>query len=162
MMGSALLTLLIGLYAHRSTGRRLLLGACILMAATGAAFALVTNFWPLLIVAFVGTINPSAGDISIFLPIEQALLAGSISPGRRTVLFSRYSFLGALAGAFGTLSGAVPGLLAKKIAIDETAILQYVFWFYAAIGMAAWVIYRSLPSRDTETGKREHRALNHS
>ena len=146
MMGSALLTLTIGFFAHRFSGRRLLIGACILMATTGVGFALIKNFWPLLIVAFVGTINPSAGDVSIFLPIEQALLSGTISPRRRTFLFSRYSFLGALAGAFGTLSGAIPGALASRFAIDETTVLQSVFWFYALIGIAAWAIYKSLPS----------------
>src|SRR5690349_17842430 len=59
LLGSALLTLLIGLFAHEFPGRKLLLGACILMAATGILFATVHHFWPLLIVAFVGTINPS-------------------------------------------------------------------------------------------------------
>src|SRR5437588_10366194 len=65
LLGSALLTLAIGLFAHRFAGRKLLLGACLLMAATGVVFARVHGFWPLLIVAFVGTINPSSGDVSI-------------------------------------------------------------------------------------------------
>src|SRR6266576_2366959 len=73
LLGSALLTLAIGLFAHRFPGRKLL------MAVTGITFATVRDFWPLLIIAFVGTINPSAGDVSIFLPVEQALLAGTIS-----------------------------------------------------------------------------------
>jgi hypothetical protein len=31
------------------------------MAATGLAFATVTDFWRLLAIAFVGTLNPSSG-----------------------------------------------------------------------------------------------------
>ena len=48
------------------------------MALTGVAFALAEDFWPLLLIAFVGTLNPSAGDVSLFLPLEQARL-----PARR-------------------------------------------------------------------------------
>jgi len=60
LIGSAVLTLGFGLTAHRSTLRGLLVGACLLMAATGIGFATVVWFWPLLVVAVVGTLNPSA------------------------------------------------------------------------------------------------------
>src|SRR5438105_12193793 len=146
LLGSALLTLAVGIFAHRFPGRRILLGACILMAATGAAFALTRSFWPLLIVAFVGTINPSAGDVSIFLPVEQSLLAGTISARRRTALFARYSLIGALAGAVGTLCAGLPEIAARKLDVQETALLQSVFWFYAAVGIATLLIYRPLSS----------------
>src|SRR5512135_1461715 len=53
LLGSALLTLSIGLFAHRFPGRKLLLGACVLMTATGIGFAVVHSLWPLLLVAFV-------------------------------------------------------------------------------------------------------------
>ncbi len=72
LAGSSVLTLLIGLYAHRFYGRSLLIGAALLMALTGIAFALVEDFWPLLLIAFIGTLNPSSGDVSLFLPLEQA------------------------------------------------------------------------------------------
>ena len=146
LLGSALLTLLIGLFAHRFPGRKLLLGACGLMAATGTLFATIHGFWPLLIVAFVGTINPSAGDVSIFLPVEQALLSGTISARRRTALFARYSLIGALAGACGTLSAGLPDLVAGRMRVDEVAVLQWIFWLYAAVGLATLLIYRSLSS----------------
>jgi len=55
--------------------RRLLLAAAALMIATGLGFAGLSQFWPLLAVAFVGTMNPSAGDVSVFLPLEHAQIA---------------------------------------------------------------------------------------
>lgn len=64
LLGSALLTLSIGLFAHRFPGRKLLLGACLLKVATGAAFATVQDFWPLLIVAFIGTIKAAGGMLA--------------------------------------------------------------------------------------------------
>jgi len=162
LLGSALLTLSIGLFAHQFPARRLLLAACILMAATGAVFATVHDFWPLLLVAFFGTINPSAGDVSIFLPVEQALLSGTISPRRRTALFARYSLIGALAGAFGTLSAGLPEILSERLHADEKTVLHAAFWFYAAVGLATLLIYRPLSSaaavRSLPSGKALHRS----
>src|ERR1051326_3996149 len=104
LIGTALLTLWVGLIANRHSRRKLLLAASILMAATGAAFATVTAFWPLLIIAFVGTINPTSGDASVFQPLEQTVLTQTIEPRRRTALFARYSVIGSLAGAAGVLA----------------------------------------------------------
>src|SRR4051812_8153351 len=49
LLGSGLLTLLIGLQAHRYRYRSLLLAATLLMAVTGLGFAFITDFWPLLL-----------------------------------------------------------------------------------------------------------------
>ena len=57
----------------------------------------------LLVVAFVGTINPSAGGTSVFVPIEHAVLSGAVGAKSRTHAFARYSLLGALAGALALL-----------------------------------------------------------
>ena len=62
----------------------------------------------MLLIAFVGTLNPSTGDVSVFLPLEQSLLAQSVSDRDRTALFVRYSLAGSLMGAAGTLLAALP------------------------------------------------------
>jgi hypothetical protein len=85
LVGTALLTLWVGLIANRHSRRMLLVAASVLMAATGAAFATVTAFWPLLVIAFVGTINPTSGDASIFQPLEQTVLTQTIAPPNRAV-----------------------------------------------------------------------------
>src|SRR5436190_20402949 len=112
LIGTALLTLWAGMVANRYSVRRLLLAAALLMAATGAAFARTTAFWPLLLIAFVGTMNPTSGDASIFLPLEQAALAQTAEPRRRTALFARYSVIGSLLGALGIMAAAAPDWLA--------------------------------------------------
>src|SRR5207244_11782983 len=70
LIGTALLTLWAGMVANRYSVRRLLLASALLMAATGLGFAVTTAFWPLLLIAFAGTINPTSGDASIFLPLD--------------------------------------------------------------------------------------------
>src|SRR6202140_3536311 len=75
LLGSAALTLWVGLATDRLGRRRVLLAACALMLLTGIGFASLTSFWPMFVVAGVGTLNPSAGDVSLFLRVEQAALA---------------------------------------------------------------------------------------
>jgi MFS family permease len=145
LAGSAAATLGIAAYAHRMGRRRLLLGAALLMAATGAAFASFASFWPLAIVAFVGTLNPSSGDVSIFLPIEQAELAGAAAGGdTRTALFARYALGGSLFGALGALSAAVPGWLVAHTALSLLEALRTMFFAYGVIGLIVWLLYRGI------------------
>ena len=144
LVGSALLTLVLGMAAHRYSRRWMLRAACLLMAATGAGFALTTDYWPIVIVAFVGTMNPSSGDVSVFLPLEQTVLAETVEPRRRTALFARYSLFGTLMGAIGTLAAAIPDLLGARLGIGQVSAFRYMFWLYGALGGVALLLYRRL------------------
>src|SRR5262245_56760700 len=141
LLGSASLTLLVGLITARFGHRRPLLAAAGLMMATGLGFAGLQDFWPLLLIAFVGTLNPSTGDVSVFLPLEQSLLAHSVHDRDRTALFVRYSLAGSLMGAAGTLLAALPDAMGRWWAI---APLPAMFLLYASIRLASALIYRRL------------------
>jgi MFS family permease len=144
LLGSALATLAVGAWGHRFHHRALLLGAALLMAGTGLAFAGLTGFWPLLLVAFVGTLNPSSGDVSVFLPLEHARLAEAASGDARTALFARYSVTGALCAAFGALAAGLPEAAASH-GIDRLSAMRAMFLVYALIGGVVWLLYRRLP-----------------
>ena len=75
LLGSGLLTLLAGMFAYRYRLHVLLTTACLLMLGTGLGFALATDFLPLLLIAVIGTLNPSSGDVSVFSPLEQSAAA---------------------------------------------------------------------------------------
>jgi MFS family permease len=145
LAGSAALTLLVGFRACRHGARLLLLGASLLMIATGIGFALETRFWPLVLVGFIGTLNPSAGDVSLFLPLEQALLADAASDKSRTAIFSAYSLVGSLVAALGSLAAGLPELLAASQAMDLLRAVQSMFALYALLGLATYFLYRRLP-----------------
>jgi len=146
LAGSAAFTLALGVVAHRFSRRLLLLAAAALMIATGVAFALVQDFWPLLVVAFVGTLNPSSGDVSVFLPLEHAQLAHSVTDRDRTALFARYSLVGAFVGALGSLAAGAPDILHAAIGLGLRQALQAAFLLYAALGVATFFLYRRLPA----------------
>src|SRR5262245_38710495 len=84
LFGSAIATLAVGRWGHRFALRRLLLAAAVLMVATGLGFATLTSLWPLLLVSFMGPLNPTGGDVSVFLPLEHTVLAGAATGEGRT------------------------------------------------------------------------------
>jgi MFS family permease len=146
LLGSGLLTLLVGIRAHRYRYRVLLVAGAVLMAATGLAYAGLQAFWPLLVVAAVGTLNPSSGDVSVFLPLEQALLSRLVADRERTAVLARYSLVGALCGALGALLAGAPEAIARLLAVPLGAAMQAMFVLYAGLGVASLLVYRTLPA----------------
>jgi MFS family permease len=145
LLGSGVLTLAVGLIAWRFDCRALLLAAAALMAATGFAFASLADFWPLLVVAVVGTLNPSSGDVSVFLPLEHAVLARVIDDRHRTAAFARYSLAGALVAALGALCAGVPEIVSHATGLAAKPLLQAAFVLYGLLGVASGFVYRKLP-----------------
>jgi len=155
LLGSGVMTLMVGFVAHRYPGRSMLLAASILMTATGIAVAAVTDFWPLVLIAVVGTLNPSTGDVSVFSPLEYALLSRAVTPQSRTALFARYSLIGALIGALGAQAAGIPGLAEQFLRIELRTALATMFLTYGALGVLSFLIYRNL-SRQPELPREEH------
>jgi MFS family permease len=142
LLGSALLTLALGMRAHQVRRRSALFGAGLLMAMTGIGFATIHDFWPLLVVAFVGTLNPSGGDVSVFLPLEHTVIAHSVADRDRTATFARYSFVGAVFGAFGALAAGVVDWLAPLL--SPRTVIDGLFALYGFLGLLTALLYRGL------------------
>jgi MFS family permease len=145
LVGSGLLALAVGLHAHRFRFRAMLLAATALMAMTGMGFALVTDFWPLLLIAFVGTLNPSSGDVSVFLPLEHALLSRVVDDRDRTATFARYSLVGSLVAAAGSLAAGLPTFATAQLGLSPRAAMQGMFVLYASTAVITALVYRGLP-----------------
>src|SRR6185295_4634824 len=126
-LGSAATTLGVGVLARRYPLRNLLILGAIAMAATGAALPAFEPIAAIALVAFLGTINPSSGDIGLLIPLEHASLAQGVAAGRRTQTFAHYSLIGALATAAGSLAAAAPQLLAAG-GMDQIAAIKAMFY----------------------------------
>lgn len=151
LLGSALATLAVGAWGHHGTRRAWMLGAALLMTATGLGFSSLSSFWPLLLIAFVGTINPSSGDVSVFLPLEHARLAGATEAAGRTALFARYALTGALCAALGALASALPDRAGSWFGTPALTALRGMFVLYALLGLAIAGLYRKLPRQEAES-----------
>jgi MFS family permease len=158
LLGSALMTLGIGALGNRFDQRKLLIAAAVLMIATGIAFTLTSVFAFILLVSFVGTINPSSGSVSIFVPLEHALLSRSVADAARTKMFARYSLIGALAAAVGALAAASPEALAAA-GLSHLTALRAMFVLYAVLGLAGGIVYARIPSDSTPTEEKPVAAL---
>lgn len=145
LLGSAMLTLAVGLLGHRLSARRLLMAISWLMLATGLAFSQAHGFWPLMVVGFVGTLNPSGGDVSPFLPLEQALLAHEGAPADRTGLFARYGLTGALMGAGGALATGLVDPVSATLALPAATVMEAAFALYGLLGLVVFFLYARLP-----------------
>jgi len=159
LLGSGALTLLVGLVAYRLKRRSMLVSAALLMAGTGIGFALLHSFWPLLIIAFVGTLNPSSGDVSVFLPLEQSILAQAVPDRGRTALYARYSLVGSLMAALGALTAGLPAFVVGRGLMGQEQALQAMFLMYGALGVGALGLYRRLSPAIELATSTQHSAL---
>jgi len=144
LLGTAVLTLGIGLLAPRHDLRHLLMAGALLMIATCVAFPAVEQIGFLTAVAFFGSVNPSTGDIGVLIPIEHAVLAQDAADHDRTRVFARYSLIGALSMSAGALAAAVPQLLSRG-GMSELSALRAMFYAYAVLGGVSAALYFCLP-----------------
>ncbi len=136
LLGSAVLTLATGTVASGISRRTLLRGGALVAITTGLVFATTTSFVLLLIAGVLGTINPTSGDVSVFQPIEQALLPDTTSTERRSSVFARYTFTGSFAAAAGALSVGLPSRFGWSA--------RSVFFVYSCVAALGFVVYVSL------------------
>ncbi|MFL6832935.1 MAG: MFS transporter [Xanthobacteraceae bacterium] len=149
LLGSAATTLAVGFLAPRYDLRTLLLACAALMVVTGIAIPSVQHLVFIAVVAFIGTMNPTTGDIGVHVPLEQAALAHRASDQDRTHVFARYSLIGALSIAAGALAAGTPDLLVS-FGMGRIGALQIMFYVYAALGLIGAVFYSRLPPAEVK------------
>jgi MFS family permease len=150
LFGSAIATLASGFLAGRLGVQRLLIVCSAIMVATGIGFATATDFWLLLAIATIGTLNPTAGDVSVFLPVEQSVLPGTAPAKARTAIFARYRMIGSLAAAIGALLAGVPSWFSDLLGVSETTLVAAMFGLYGALGLVVLQRYRGLSVEHAE------------
>src|SRR6266566_1229622 len=138
-----------GFVAPRYDLRTLLLACAGLMIATGIAFPSTQIFIFIVLIAFIGTMNPTTGDIGVHVPLEQASLAHGVSDEDRTRTFARYSLIGALSVAAGALAAGAPDLLVS-LGMGKIGALQAMFYVYAALGLVGALFYSRLPRAEVK------------
>jgi MFS family permease len=144
LLGTALLTLAVGFLAPRNDLRNLLLAGAGLMACTGLAFPNFEHVALIIAVAFVGTVNPSTGELGMLVPLEHAMLAQGVADGERTRAFARYSLIGALSMAAGAPAAALPDFLVLA-GVGKISAFKLMFYLYAVLGLLSAALYERLP-----------------
>src|SRR5262249_10367893 len=138
LLGSALTTLAVGFLGTRADQRLLLLLGSGQIVVTGLAFAASSSYAVVLLVALIGTINPSAGSVSIFVPLEH----GAVAFGQRRRAHQNVRALrsGRCISSRAWGAGFSPDLMAS-LGLSRLTALPAMFVFYAGLGAAAAVLY---------------------
>ena len=162
LLGSAVFTIGAGLIAHRLAPARLLVYASCIMIATGFAFGVSTSFIALLVIGFLGTMNSSAGDVSMFLPLEQSSISQSVVDTERTAMFALYNLSGGLIGSIGALCAGIPLWIALRYNHSSLTGYRSTFMIYALAGVVVLFIYQRLSSHANTHSTNMRHALNES
>ena len=80
-------------------------------------------------------------------PLEQAVLAVSVTPQRRTDLFALGSIAGTIAGSLGALASGVPTLLQRVLGLGELASFRPMFVAYTVLAVLTALLYSRLSSQ---------------
>jgi MFS family permease len=159
LLGSAAFTLVVGWLGSRIGDRATLLVASALMVTTGLALAASSTYAAILLVSFFGTLNPSSGNASLFVPPEHSMLTRGVEASDRTRAFARYGLIGAMSAAFGSLLTALPDQISGAV-LDRVSALRAMFLFYAVIGAAIGIVYaRTAQPRRPAVGEAEPRGM---
>jgi hypothetical protein len=86
------------------------------------------------------------------------MLARGVADQKRTHAFSRYSLIGALSMAVGTLAAAFPDVLTHQ-GIGRIDAFRLMFYTYAVLGLASAALYRRLPHARMAEPKRVRRPI---
>src|SRR5919197_4967 len=143
LFGDTAISLWMTTRADRLGRRRMLLVGALLVIAGGLAFAATDAFAVLLLAAIIGVISPSGNEVGPFLALEQAALAQSVEPARRSHTFAWYSLAGSFATALGSLGGGAAELL-QRAGIEPRASYRALLVAYAAAGLLLMALFRGL------------------
>ncbi|MBI4317044.1 MAG: MFS transporter [Chloroflexi bacterium] len=143
LAGGAVMTVVLTSVADRVGRRRVLLAGTVLMALSGAVFALTDNVAFLVLAAILGTISPSGKEVGPFLSIEQAILPQMTGDEHRTAVFAAYNIVGYMAGALGALAVGLPAISGVEPLPGYSALV----WAYAASALVLFVLFARLSPR---------------
>lgn len=156
LAGSALTTLGWTSVADTFGRRRVLCLAALVMAASGAVFALTGSLPLLVVAALFGTISPSGKDAGPFLSIEQAILPQTTANEERTAVFAAYNLVASAASALGALAVGLPGLFGFPALIG----FRLLFGAYVVVAFGLLLLFARLsPAAESDAkGRKKRRA----
>jgi MFS family permease len=145
--GAAMSAVVIGLVGDAFGRRRTLIVLSILMTLTGIVLAMSDDFLILGAAAFLGSFSALAGSGGGMGTLEQAILAVSAPPQKRTDVFALNSFIGMSAASLGALASGVPTALQRYVGTEALLSMRWLFVGYACFGLLIATLYGRLSSR---------------
>lgn len=139
-LGDLVLSFVFSVLADGLGRRFTLVFSCVIMAATGFAFALLQNKAALAIVAIAGILTPGGGEVGPFRSIEQSLLASLAPHDARSDVYAWYTFSGFFCLALGAfLCGAALDWL-QQHGVSPLGAYRVMFAGYGGVAVVSAVL----------------------
>ena len=144
-------------FVSERVGRRtLMVSYSLITLAGGVVLAVTVNPAALLASAFLGSFNGAAGNVGPTQSLEQAAVAGVVTPARRTELFALYRVSAATAGALGALAAGLPVALETFADVSELASFRIVLWGLVGLRLVIVLLFTLLSEQvEAERERRE-------
>lgn len=105
LAGDVVISFLLTLFADRLGRRSILSLGALLMAGSGAVFALCSGYWVLLLAAVLGVISPAGNEIGPFRAVEESIVAHLTPAEHRAEIYAWYTLFAPAGSAFGMMAG---------------------------------------------------------
>ncbi len=157
LLGVALGTLVVMLYAERLGRTRCLIGLAVLSVLGTAAFALAPSGWMLAPAAALGMVNGMGRDRGAAFSLEQALLPDLTDERGRTGAFAWYNVVLDAGHALGALAALLPSIL-RHAGVAPIASYRGGFLAVAALSLVGAAAYAGLSASVRERPQRQEAA----
>ena len=147
LLGDAVISLMITLFADRVGRKVMLLLGCALKVLAAALFALpgTLPFTVLATAACIGVVSPSGNEVGPFMALEQSILSQLLAPGVRTTAFAWYNVVGYASSATGSAeAGLLVDILQQHSGFSARQSFKTVFWQYGLLAILAAVLFTCL------------------
>ena len=141
--GTIIASVALGHWADRIGRRRCYVVLYLVLALSGAVFALSDRLWVLVSMALAGALSVDVVDSGPFTSLEQAMLATDFGDRQRLRGFGTYNAVAAVAGSIGAL--AASGLAALRHAVAGAPSSQQAFLLFVPVALAGALVAGTLP-----------------
>ncbi|WP_201732869.1 MFS transporter [Acidithrix sp. C25] len=139
LIGSALITLLLGRYIDVIGRKRILIVSSLLWAVVTPFLAFTQDIYLLCLIMVFGSVSPTGKEIGIYQGVEQAMLAKLFAGHNRTKIYAWFNLVGYGAVALGALLAALVGI--GSVGSGQKNTFIWVAIAYAFAGVIQLVIY---------------------
>ncbi len=143
-----------GLIADRFGRKPVLIITSLLMAVGGLIFSVSQD----LRVLTISAILFGVGRFIPFTPAEQAMLTEKVSSENRTTAFSVNSFVGTMAGVFGSFAAILPDLLQGR-GVAEVASYRPLFIIFSLAGLVSSLAFMVITETYQNDVEEENEAI---